>query len=162
MSRAAKPEAAAALVDSAIEIFQPMASEKSIQLRSQVPSSLLAVVCERDLILRVFSNLIGNAIKFSPEGTSIIVAARSMSGEVEFSVTDSGPGISPGHLPHVFDRYWQEKGGDRRGSGLGLYIAKGIVEAHGGRISLESAPGRGTTIFFTLPIARRSDDARAP
>src|SRR5438874_1913383 len=162
LGTAAKPEAAAALVDSAMEIFRPMAGEKSIQLHSQVPSSLLAVVCERDLVLRVFSNLIGNAIKFSPEGSSIIVAAKPMPGEVQFSVTDSGPGIPAGHLPHVFDRYWQEKGGDRRGSGLGLYIAKGIVEAHGGRIWLESAPGRGTTMFFTLPNARRSDDARAP
>ena len=162
LGTAARPEAAAALVDSAIEIFRPMAGEKSIQLHSQAPSSLLAVVCERDLVLRVFSNLIGNAIKFSPEGSSIIVAAKPMPGEVQFSVTDSGPGIPAGHLPHVFDRYWQEKGGDRRGSGLGLYIAKGIVEAHGGRIWLESAPGRGTTMFFTLPNARRSDDARAP
>jgi len=162
LGTAPRPEAAGALVDSAIEIFQPTASEKSIQLQSQVPSSLPSVVCERDLVLRVFSNLIGNSIKFSAEGTSVIVAAKPMPGEVQFSVTDSGPGIPTGHLPHVFDRYWQEKGGDRRGSGLGLYIAKGIVEAHGGRIWLESAPGRGTTIFFTLPIARRSDDARAP
>jgi signal transduction histidine kinase len=162
LGTAPRPEAAGALVDSAIDLFRLLAGEKSIQLLSQVPSSIHAVVCERDLVLRVFSNLIGNAIKFSPEGTPIVVAAKPVPGEVQFSVSDSGPGIPAGHLPHVFDRYWQEKGGDRRGSGLGLYIAKGIVEAHGGRIWLESAPGRGTTIFFTLPIARRSDDARAP
>ena len=77
-----------------------------------------------------------------------------MPGEVQFSVTDSGPGIPAGHLPHVFDRYWQEKGGDRRGSGLGLYIAKCIVEAHGGELRLDQLAGehQGTTFSFDLPL----------
>jgi signal transduction histidine kinase len=75
---------------------------------------------------------------------------------------DSGPGIPAGHLPHVFDRYWQQKDNDRRGSGLGLYIAKGIVEAHGGQIWIETAAGQGTAIHFTLPIAEQSARPTAP
>jgi signal transduction histidine kinase len=158
---ASSPEAAAPLVDSAVEMFRPLANEKSIELHAQAPSSLPPVFCERDLVLRVFSNLIGNAIKFSPDGSSIVVEAKGMPGEIQFSVTDSGQGIPADQLPRVFDRYWQEKGSDRRGTGLGLYIAKGIVEAHGGRIWIESEHGQGTTMSFTLPSARRSDDARA-
>jgi signal transduction histidine kinase len=158
---APKSEPAAPLVESAIDIFTPIANEKSIQLHGKVPCSPLAVLCERDLVSRVFSNLIGNAIKFSPAGSSVAVVAKENRGEVQFSVTDSGPGIQVGQLPHVFDRYWQEKRSDRRGSGLGLYIAKGIVEAHGGRIWVEDTSSRGTTMSFTLPVvvAREGRDA---
>jgi signal transduction histidine kinase len=155
---AGKPEEVASLVNSAVEMFSAAAAEKSIQLCSAAPSRKLAVVCECDLILRVFSNLVGNAIKFSPSGASISVAAEEVSGQVHFSVADTGPGIPAEHLPHAFDRYWQQKDGDRRGTGLGLYIAKGIVDAHRGRIWITSTPGHGTTVHFTLPLAPGSEE----
>jgi signal transduction histidine kinase len=158
---AARPESAASLVDSAVEMFRAVAAEKSIQLSSRTPSSPVNVLCEKDLVLRVFSNLIGNAIKFSPRGSSILVVAKELSGQARFSVMDGGPGIPEAHLPHAFDRYWQQKDSDRRGSGLGLYIAKGIVDAHGGRIWIESTAGQGTAIHFALPVAQPRD-ARAP
>jgi signal transduction histidine kinase len=129
------------------------------QLSRHTPQPSVAVRCERELILRVFSNVIGNAIKFSPSEGTIFIIAESLSGQVHFSVKDIGPGISADHLPRVFDRYWQQKDSDRRGSGLGLYIAKGIVEPHRGRIWAESKPGEGTTIHFTLPVHHGTDDA---
>jgi len=159
---APRPENAASLVDSAVEMLGPIAADKSIQLRPQLPPSPLAVLCERDLILRVLSNLVSNAIKFSPSGASVFVVAKERGGQVQFSVKDSGPGIPDEHLPHIFDRYWQQKDNDRRGSGLGLYIAKGIVEAHGGRIWIETAPRQGTAIHFTLPIAEQSAHPTGP
>jgi signal transduction histidine kinase len=131
-------------------MFSIAAAEKSIGL-SRHTRSPVTVLCERDLLLRVFSNLIGNAIKFTPTGGAISVSAETLSGQVHFSVKDSGPGIPADHLAHIFDRYWQQKDSDRRGSGLGLYIAKGIVEAHGGRIWAESKLGEGSTMHFALP-----------
>jgi signal transduction histidine kinase len=119
------------------------------------------VLCERSLILRVLANLIGNAIKFSAAGSSISIGEAALADQVVFSVADTGPGISAEHLSHAFDRYWQQEGADRRGSGLGLYIARGIVEAHGGRIWIESTVGRGTTVRFTLPTARVEADVAA-
>ena len=158
LQTALQPEDAASLVNSAAEIFRIIALEKSIQLLPVAPPHPLSVLCERELILRVFSNVIDNAIKFSPSGGSISVVAEEVAGQIQFSVTDDGPGISAEHAAHAFDRYWQHKVGDRSGSGLGLYIAKGIVEAHGGRIWINSAPGRGTAVHFTLPMARHKDD----
>jgi len=154
-----RPEDAASLVSAAVEMLGPLAAAKSIPLSAEAPPRSVAVLCERDLVMRVFSNLIGNAIKFSPEGAPIAVAAEERAGDVRFSVSDRGAGIPAEHLAHVFERYWQVEGGDRRGSGLGLYIAKGIVEAHRGRIWITSAVGEGTTVHFTLPLARAPADA---
>jgi signal transduction histidine kinase len=159
---ARQPEDVAALVDSAVDMFRVIAAEKSIRLAARAPSFPVAVLCERDLILRVFANLIGNAIKFSPEGSAISVVAQEGTDQAQFSVADAGPGIPAEYLSRVFDRYWQQKGADRRGSGLGLYIAKGIVEAHGGRIWIDSAQGRGTTVHFTLPVIRDLHAVAAP
>ena len=113
---------------------------------------------EHDRLLQVFENLIGNAIKFSTAGGLITVGAASRDQEVLFWVADTGPGIAPGSLPHVFDRFWQATKGDRRGAGLGLPIAKGIVEAHGGHLWVESTLGRGSIFFFSLPTARPRTD----
>lgn len=154
LQAASQPEDATALIESATEMFRVIAADKDIRL---IPASSPAaglVSCERNLILRVLANLIGNAVKFSPNGSSISIEAAPEAGEVVFSVADTGPGIPAEHVSHAFERYWQQGGSDRRGSGLGLYIAKGIVEAHHGRIWIESAPGRGTTVRFTLPIAQ--------
>jgi signal transduction histidine kinase len=148
-----QPESAAALADAAVELFRVVAAERGIQLVATAPPEPVLVRCERDLILRVFANLLGNAIKFSADGSAISVATDRSGDEARYSVVDAGPGMPAEMIPHAFDRYWQEKRSDRRGSGLGLFIAKGIVEAHGGRIWIESALGQGTTVRFTLPVA---------
>jgi len=127
--------------------------EKSISLDLQIEVGLPKVMADRERIQQTLSNLVGNAIKFSPEGSKIVVAARMEEDEVTVSVLDTGRGISAEHLPRVFDRYWQSSRTDRQGAGLGLAIAKGIVEAHGGRIWVESSPAEGTTASFTLPLA---------
>ena len=103
---------------------------------------------------QVLLNLVGNAIKFTPSGGKIVVQARSDNEHVTVSVIDNGPGIPAAQLSKVFDRYWQSARTDRHGAGLGLAIAKGIVEGHGGRIWIESALGKGTTASFTLPVTR--------
>lgn len=157
-----RPEEVTSLLESAVDMFRVIAAEKSIELARLGPPQPVAVLCERDLILRVFANLIGNAIKFSPAGSSISMVAEERPGQVHFSISDAGPGIPAEYLSRVFDRYWQEKGADRRGSGLGLYIAKGIVEAHGGEIWIDSAQGRGTTIHFTLPVVQDREAVVSP
>jgi signal transduction histidine kinase len=104
-------------------------------------------------VLRVLSNVIGNAIKFCPERSLIAVAVEPLDHAACFSVRDSGPGIAAADLGHVFERHWHAAAPSGGGSGLGLFIAKGIVEAHGGRIWVESRPGAGSTFRFTLPLA---------
>jgi len=156
------PEDATSLIESAVELLRVIAVEKNIRLVAAPTATAGVVSCERNLILRVLVNLIGNAIKFSPEGSAVSIGAEAQAEQVLFSVADIGPGMPDEHVAHAFERYWQQAHSDRRGSGLGLYIAKGIVEAHGGRIWIESAPGHGTTVRFTLPIARAEDHAAAP
>jgi len=112
------------------------------------PSRVLA---DRSRIFQVFSNLVGNALKFTPKGGAIDVRGRLNGDEALFTIADTGAGIPPENLPHLFDRFWQARETRRAGAGLGLYIAKGIVEAHGGRLWVESKLGVGTTFFFTLP-----------
>ena len=101
----------------------------------------------------MLENLVGNAIKFTPAEGRITVGAAPREGEVLFWVADTGSGISPDGLPHVFDRFWQARKGAHHGAGLGLPITRGIIEAHGGRIWVESTLGRGTVFFFTVPQA---------
>ena len=108
----------------------------------------------------MLSNLVGNAIKFTPEGGRIRIQAERREGEALISVRDTGRGIPEDVLPHIFERYWQPEETRHQGAGLGLSIVKGIVEAHGGRIWVESRPGAGTTFFFTLPGHERPE-ARA-
>jgi len=115
------------------------------------------VECDRGRILQVLGNLVDNAVKFSPEGKLVIVRAVPSGDDVRFSVEDAGPGIPPEDAPHVFDRYWQAQRAARVGAGLGLSIAKGLVEAHGGRLWVEGEPGRGrgSTFAFTIPLVAR-------
>jgi signal transduction histidine kinase len=104
----------------------------------------------------VLSNLMGNAIKFTREGGTVTLRALPQQNEVRVVVTDTGPGIEPGQLSHVFDPYWQAAHTGKLGTGLGLFIAKAFVEAHGGKLWVESTLGQGSSFSFTLPIARRS------
>jgi PAS domain S-box-containing protein len=147
------PEEVTGLLSEAVELHRPLAEARSLQLECQLDASVPAVLADRGRVLQVFSNLIGNAIRFTPAGGSITLWARQEEKMVRFSVVDTGPGIPPEHLPHLFERFWQAKEGAREGAGLGLPIARGIVEAHGGHIHVESTLGRGTTFTFTLPVA---------
>jgi PAS domain S-box-containing protein len=130
-----------------------LASEASIDVCLDLEEELPDIWVDQDRLGQVLENLIGNAIKFTPKGGCITIAAVAGPGEVRFSVTDTGAGIPDHCLPHVFERFWQADTPSREGAGLGLPICKGIVEAHGGRIWVESALGRGTSIFFTIPTA---------
>jgi PAS domain S-box-containing protein len=143
---------AADLVHEAAEALSPAVREANLEMEGAVEEALPAVLADRGRILQVFSNLVGNAIKFTRAGGRVGIAAERRGDEVCFSVSDTGVGIPAEHLPHVFDRFWQARRSDRRGAGQGLPIARGIVEAHGGRIWAESTPGQGSTFRFTLPL----------
>ncbi|MBI2393427.1 MAG: PAS domain-containing protein [Deltaproteobacteria bacterium] len=131
-------------------ILQPVAATKQQTLAIEVEEGLV-MQADRDRIMRVLSNLIGNALKYTPERGDIRVEATRRDGEVVIAVHDTGPGITPDELPHVFDRYFRAKKAGTEGTGLGLAIAKGIVEGHGGRIWATSTVGVGSTFAFAIP-----------
>ena len=145
-----RPRDAAAIVSEVLEALEPLAASKTLRLANETAGDL-CVSCDHDRVVQLLSNVIGNAIKFTPDGGTITVRATRDGTEVRFAVVDNGPGIPAEELPHVFDRYYQARRKNREGIGLGLSIARGIVEAHGGRIWVESEEGRGSTFFFTLP-----------
>lgn len=138
-------------------VENPLADSASVHLRLDLPPELPEIWADADRLLQVLENLIGNAVKFSEPGGTITVAATSSADEVLFSVADTGSGIPPDELPHLFDRFWQGRKARKLGAGLGLPIVKGIVEAQHGRIWVESTPGQGSTFFFTVPTARRAE-----
>ncbi|WP_437575193.1 ATP-binding protein [Sorangium sp. So ce887] len=141
------------LVNEVIEMLSPIAEQKQIRLRALLPGSTLLLTCDRGRMLQVLSNLAGNALRFTPEGCAITIGAELQGPHVRLSVSDRGTGIEPDDLPRLFDRYWQARATRCAGAGLGLYIVKGIVEAHGGQISVDSTLGVGTTFSFTIPVA---------
>jgi signal transduction histidine kinase len=141
------------LVTDAFEAQRPLASAASLEVRLEPADDIPDVWGDQTRLLQVLENLVGNAIKFTPGGGRITVGAAPRENEVLFWVADTGSGISPDELPHVFDRFWQAKKEARKGAGLGLPITRGIVETHGGRIWVESTPGRGSIFFFTIPQA---------
>ncbi len=149
----ARPEPASALINDTIDMLRPLAAGNTIRLETSIDESLPPVLADTARIQQVLSNLVGNAVKFTPRNGRITVCAERIDGEVRFGVIDTGPGIPPEQVPHIFGRFWQAKTSDRRGIGLGLAIAKGIVEAHNGRIWVESHVGLGSTFYFTLPSA---------
>ena len=155
------PVSGSELVVEAVETQKMFATSSSVELRLDIDTEVAEVWGERDRLLQVFENLIGNALKFTAAGGWITVGAASNEQEVVFWVADSGSGIGPDDVPRVFDRFWQATRGDRRGAGLGLPITKGIVEAHGGQIWVESKLGRGSTFFFSIPRARPTADQPA-
>jgi signal transduction histidine kinase len=148
-----RPEEVTTVVSDALEMLRPLASSSSLQLDAAVPDRLPRVPVDPARVQQVLSNLVGNAIKFTPAGGSITVRAElAPEGEVCLAVVDTGPGIPNEQLPHIFGRFWQGRRADRRGVGLGLAIAKAIVEAHHGRIWVESQVGTGTSFYFTVPV----------
>jgi signal transduction histidine kinase len=148
-----EPLSVESLVDEAVQAQRALAESRGLTLRGEVPGGIPSIEGDRDRLFQVFANLMGNAVKFTPSGGSIVVSASALDGRVRFAVADTGPGIPPEHLPHVFDRFWQDRRTAGQGTGLGLSIVKGIVEAHGGEVGVWSAPGEGSTFTFTLPAA---------
>ena len=137
------------LLQDVCHMLLPIANDKGVKL--DISSSQFTIQCDRDRLLQVISNLVGNAVKFTPAGGSVEMRAQEQPREIRFMVRDTGPGIPAEHLEYVFDRFWQARQTHKLGTGLGLAIAKGIVEAHGGRIWAESELGRGSTFQFTIP-----------
>jgi signal transduction histidine kinase len=143
------PEDLAAIVEEAIATASPLADAACVNTTVAIPSGPIPVLCDRRRILQVLANLLGNAIKFSAGGL-VHVTAECAPGGARVSVSDSGPGIAPEDQTRIFDRYWTRRQGRACGTGLGLYIAQGIIEAHGGRICVKSEPGHGSTFTFEL------------
>lgn len=143
----------AAVVAEAVESLAGLAAEKGVALSAAVEEGLPRVFADRERVLQVLANLAGNAVKFTPSGGRVEVSAAREGDEVRVAVRDTGAGIAAEDLPYVFDRFWQARSTRRAGAGLGLAIARGIVEAHGGRIAAESTVGQGSTFAFTLPVA---------
>jgi PAS domain S-box-containing protein len=160
------PVAAEAILDAIQELMRLQVEDAGLALLVEPAGALPPLDADRARVLQVLMNLIGNAVKYTPAGGKITVDTALMKGAspddvesplqsyVRFHVRDTGVGISEAHLPHVFDRFWQVHNTGRAGAGLGLAIAKGIVEAHGGAIWAESALGEGTTFVFTIPAVR--------
>ena len=137
------------------ELHAPIAAEKGIAFTVAPHDAALELMADADRVLQALGNLLGNAIKFTPSGGTVTLAATADAERpvVALSVRDTGPGIDPDHLPHVFDRFWQARETRRAGAGLGLAIVKGIVEAHGGEVEVSSVVGEGTTFRVELPRA---------
>src|SRR6266850_2363255 len=148
----------AELARQAVEAFEPLANARHLRLETDFGPDPCELSCDGDRIQQVLSNLIGNALKFTREGGVITAGARSLGQEIVFSVADTGEGIPADQLSQIFEPYWQAKAA-RKGLGLGLSVAKAIVEAHRGRIRVTSALGQGSTFMFTLPAADTTDSA---
>jgi PAS domain S-box-containing protein len=147
-----KPLDVRSVVRDVIDVFTPIAESRGIALNVLCSDALPDVAGDYRRLVQVLSNLVGNALKFTEAG-SVTVRASGADSVVVFAVEDTGHGIPPEHLSHVFDRFWQARREGRTGLGLGLAIARGIVDAHGGRIWVESDVGAGSTFLFTLPVA---------
>jgi PAS domain S-box-containing protein len=141
-----------ALLQEAHTMFQPQAEAKGVRLECSVAEDLPPVAGDPHRVLQVLQNLIGNALKFVPAGGAITLSAEWQADVIRVSIRDTGVGIAADDLAKVFDRFWRAERRDGGGVGLGLAVAKGIVEAHGGRIGAQSQLGAGSIFYFTLPV----------
>jgi signal transduction histidine kinase/DNA-binding response OmpR family regulator len=141
---------AMALLNDAVIELEPLVVAKRIRFEHQWIGDDADVPADRGRIAQVFSNLVGNAVKFTPAEGIVSLIGRREGTQVEYVVTNSGPGIAPDHIPHLFDRFWKATKGSRSGAGLGLFIVKGIVESHGGSVHVTSTPDEGTKFSFRL------------
>ena len=139
----------------AVDMFEPLAHAAGLTLAWEIPELLPRVMVDEDRVLQVVANLVGNAIKFTHAGGTVTLRAAAEGEMLRISIADTGPGIAPANLSRIFERFWHDRGTAKvSGTGLGLAIAKGLVEAHGGRLWAESVVGHGTTFHLTLPVAR--------
>lgn len=145
-----QPHRLGGILDEAILVHEPLAQARSIELVAVTDVADTEVLCDRERILQVLANLLGNAIKFSGEGTRITVTAEPAADAVRIAVSDQGPGIAAEELPRVFDAYWSGSNNRQSGTGLGLYITRRIMEAHGRAIGIRSEVGTGTTVHFDV------------
>jgi signal transduction histidine kinase len=145
-------------IDEVVESLQPIASAKEISLEAKKVGQEVPARFDHERVVQVLGNLLTNAVKFTSQGGRVAVCAERIADEIRISVADTGSGMEPARLEKLFERFSHQGGADRKGLGLGLYIARRIVEAHGGKIWAESALGRGTTFYFTLPAS----EAREP
>jgi signal transduction histidine kinase len=155
---------AVSILEQTAEMFQAAALEKGVSLGALWTPPDLIVAADNERIIQVMSNLVGNALKFIPSGGSVVLKCAREASDAVFAVMDSGPGIAPQDVARLFEKFWQRRHADNRGIGLGLAIARGIIDAHGGRIWAESVVGGGSTFYFTLAVvtqhgAGRSDTA---
>ncbi|HEY0673162.1 MAG TPA: HAMP domain-containing sensor histidine kinase, partial [Longimicrobiales bacterium] len=144
----------ATIVNDALDMMAPMALERGVALDAELAADLPPVMADPERIVQLFSNLVGNALKFTPKDGAVCIRAQLSTDQVRVTVSDTGPGIPANEIDNVFASFWQAKKADRRGIGLGLTIARAIVEAHGGTIGVASAPGKGAEFWFTLNVAR--------
>jgi signal transduction histidine kinase len=145
------------LVKAAVDAFEPAAAAKGISIDSVMEGDSVLAEFDAERVLQVLSNLLSNAIKFTAQGGRVTVRVESKATVVQFSVTDSGCGFRPEDGEAVFERFWQSNTRDRRGLGLGLYISKCIIDAHGGKIWAETRPGQGSSFHFTLPSSQAAE-----
>lgn len=149
------PQDVATLAQSVVPMFAATAESRQIAIETDVPHDMPPVLADASRIVQVLSNLVGNALKFTPPSGRVTIGARVHGPEVVVSVRDTGAGIPESEIAHVFDRFWHSRRtSETRGTGLGLAIAQGIVRAHGGRLWVDSRVGEGSTFRFTLPLAR--------
>ncbi|HEY8269908.1 MAG TPA: response regulator [Pseudobdellovibrionaceae bacterium] len=154
-----KSESLADIIESSLEAMKVKALERNIKLVVDLPKTDVMISCEKNRILQVLWNLLGNAIKFTSENGEVRIKAMKSDNSVQISIIDTGQGISPEQIPRIFDRFWQATETAKLGTGLGLSIAKGIIEAHGGKIWVESKVGKGSQFHFTIATA---DEVKSP
>jgi signal transduction histidine kinase len=158
---ATRPEPVAAIIAETVDLYSHTARDREVVLAATELPDGAVVQADRDRVMQVLGNLVGNALKFTAPGGRVTLSARREGDAVVFAVADTGTGIAAEDLPHVFEQYWKH---DQQGTGLGLFIARSVVQAHRGRMWVESEPGAGSTFFFTLllaPTAAVGSDAPA-
>lgn len=144
---------AESLLKESADVFEPVMEDAALRFLRRFAEPMPTVLADRHRLQQVLSNLLGNAVRFTPHGGEVVLSATVQQDMLRISVRDTGPGVAPDDVPRLFERYWQAPRLLRAGSGLGLYICKGIVEAHGGEIGVDSAVGEGSEFWFTVPIA---------
>ncbi|HCT58405.1 MAG TPA: hypothetical protein DGD08_14470 [Gemmatimonas aurantiaca] len=147
-----RPVPAVEMLKEAADVFDPVVAEAALDFTRTFDDDAPLVMADRHRVGQVLSNLLGNAVRFTPRGGSVSLTAQRQDDMLRIAVRDTGPGVAPEDVPRLFERYWQAPRLLRAGSGLGLFIAKGIVEAHGGAIGVNSEQGQGSEFWFTLPI----------